>query len=143
MEFKHPSAKNAWVGDGKIRQWFEVVIDAASEPHEHRAYICKNCWQLFRSDEDLWTLQCHMDAHERWGDLPYDARRPSPILTGEQLVNLHKLLFERFEAVIPEAGTWKFECKACKRRFPHRSDHRELLGHYRSCEAFKKEGPVQ
>jgi hypothetical protein len=143
MEFKRPSAKNAWVGDAKIRHWFEIVMDASSEPHEHRGYICKNCWQSFHADGDLWTLQCHIEAHERWNDKPYDSRRPSPILTGEQLVDLHKLLLERFDAIIPEAGTWKFECKACKRRFPHRSDHRELLGHYRSCEAFRKEGLVQ
>ncbi len=143
MEFRRPSAKDAWVGDQKIRRWFEVVIDAAPDPHEHRAYICKNCWQIFGADDDLWALEYHVEAHERWCDTPYDSPRPSPILTGEQLVNLHKLLFEGFDAVTPEAGTWKFECKACKKRFPHRSDHRELLGHYRSCEAFGAKGPIQ
>lgn len=143
MQFKGQSAKDAWVGDESIRRWFEIVIDAAFLPHQHRAYICKSCWQTFSTEEELWTLQCHVEAHERWGDVPYDSRRPSPILTGEQLVNLHQLLFERFDAVSPEAGAWKFQCKACKKKFPHRSDHRELLGHFRSCEAIEKKGSIQ
>ena len=65
MEFRGPSAKDAWVGDQKIRHWFEIVIDTARDPHEHRAYICKNCWQMFDADDDLWALGCHVEAHER------------------------------------------------------------------------------
>lgn len=143
MQFRGPSARDAWIGNEKIRQWFEVAIDTAVEPHQQRAYVCKSCWQTFNADEELWTLQCHVEAHERWGNVPYDSRRPSAIMTGEQLVNLHQLLFERFDAVTPEAGAWKFQCKACMKRFPHRSDHRELLGHYRSCEASGVKGPIQ
>jgi hypothetical protein len=143
VQFRGPIARGAWIGDEKVRQWFEIVMDAAVDPHQQRAYICKSCWQMFTADEELWTLQYHVEAHEHWGDHPYDSRRPSRILTGEELVALHKLLFEQFDAVLPEAGTWKFQCKACKKRFPHRSDHRELLGHFRSCEAGGVKGPVQ
>ena len=138
-----PSGQNAWIGDEEIRRWFEVVMDTASEPHEHRAYICKSCWQVFGSGERLWDIKVHVHAHERLGELPYASSRPPRILTGSQIISLHKLLLDRFEIVNPEVGTWKFECKACKRRFPHRSDHLELLGHHRFCEAHLENASIQ
>ena len=137
------SARDAWVSNEIIRQWFEIVIGAAFDPHQHRAYICKSCWQIFNADEELWTLQDHIEAHGRWGGLPYDSPRPPRSLTGEQLVSFHQMLIERFDTVIPEAGTWKFECKACKKRFPHRTDYRALVGHFSSCEALEMKGPIQ
>jgi hypothetical protein len=144
MQFREPTARDAWIGNEMIRRWFEIVIDAAVEPRQHRAYVCKGCWHTFDADEELCTLQCHVEEHERWGAVPYGSNRMAPIIMpGEQMVNLHQLLFERFDAVTPEAGTWKFQCKACKKRFPHRSDLGELLGHFRSCEALEVQGPIQ
>lgn len=143
MRFVTPRGTNAWMNDEKIRRWFEIVIDASSEPHQQRAYICKSCWQMFGCGERLWDIKVHIDAHERLGELPYTSSRPPQILTGEQVVRLYKLLFEYFDAVNPEVGTWKFECKACKKRFPHRSDHLELLGHYRTCETVIRNMPIQ
>lgn len=144
MQLRGPSARDAWIDNEKIRQWFEIVMDAAVEPHQQRAYVCKSCWHTFDADAELWSLQCHVEDHERWGAVPYGSKRTSPIImTGEQMANLHRLLFERFDAVTPEAGTWKFQCKVCKRRFPHRSDLGELLGHFRSCEATETNGLIQ
>jgi hypothetical protein len=143
ITYGDPKARDAWVNDERIRRWFEIVVDAAVEPHQHRACICKGCWLTFSADEKLWTLKNHMEDHERGNDQPYSSSRPDRNLTGEQVVSLHRLLFERFDAVIPEAGTWKFECKACKRRFPHRTVLPVLLLHERSCEAAAVSGLVQ
>ena len=143
MEYPFPTARDAWVNDKAIRRWFEIVIDAESAPHQHRAYICKCCWRKFYANQRLLDIEYHIETHERRGDLPYSSQCPSQILTGEQVMEINKQLLERFDTIIPEAGTWKFQCKACLRRFLHRSDYRELLEHYDSCRASKATGPIQ
>jgi hypothetical protein len=54
-------------------------------------------------------------------------------MTGEQVFNFHSMLMERFDVVTPEAGTWKFECKHCKKRLPHRTAFAGLMGHSLGC----------
>jgi len=143
MQFSGPIAKDAWKSDESLRYWFEIAIDFAFNPEQHRAYICKNCWQIFSADEDLWTVQNHLLTHEKHGDKPYDEFRPSRVLTGEQLMHLYMKLLEGFETVLPGAGTWKFRCRTCQKRFPHRTDHLELLGHFRTCDGGRQNGLIQ
>jgi hypothetical protein len=65
---------------------------------------------------------------------------PGPTaITGEQVVDLHRTLVDRFEIVTPEVGTWKFECRRCRRRFPHRTPHKELIAHAAVCSMTSQE----
>jgi len=81
ITYGDPKARDAWVNDERIRRWFEIVVDAAVEPHQHRACICKGCWLTFSADEKLWTLKNHMEDHERGNDQPYSSSRPDRNLT--------------------------------------------------------------
>jgi len=144
MEIRGPGALDAWVGNEKIRRWFEIVVDTAVEPHQQRAYICKGCWHTFDASIEVWRLEIHAEGHGDSGVSPYGSKRAIPlVMSGEQLVNMHQLLFERFNVVTPEVGAWKFQCKNCRERLPHRSSVAELLGHFQDCKGTEPKGPIQ
>jgi hypothetical protein len=127
-----PSAYNAWKDNETLRQWFEVIFDTSVNPPEHSGYVCKGCWEQFEARTNAMRLIAHSGWHESQGDLPYSTPRPSAI-TGEQVFNLYSGIREYFDAVMPEAGTWKFECRSCKKLLPHRTAHRDLMEHARTC----------
>jgi hypothetical protein len=127
-----PSGRNAWKQSEEIRRWYEVTFDTVPDESTHSGYVCKCCWEQFEAHTSPISLLGHATLHERRGERPYSRRRPASI-TGEQIVELHKSLVEAFQVVMPDAGTWKFECRRCKRKLPHRSTHRELLQHAAIC----------
>lgn len=127
-----PSGYDAWKHNATLRQWFEVVLDTAASPPEHSAYMCKCCWEQFPASTELMKLIAHAGRHESQMESPYSSSRPSPI-TGEQVFDLYHGISDKFEAVTPEVGTWKFQCRSCKKLLPHRTTHRELMGHARMC----------
>lgn len=127
-----PSGHNAWKDSERIRTWFEVVFDMTETPPRHTAYVCKCCWEQMPASEDLIGLMAHAEWHESHGESPYSSRRASPI-TGEQIYDLYGQINLLFEAMMPEAGTWKFQCRKCKKRLPHRSTHKDLMLHARVC----------
>jgi hypothetical protein len=127
-----PSGYDAWKYNETLRQCFEVVSDTAASPPEHSAYVCKCCWEQFPASTELMKLIAHAGGHESQGELPYSSARPSPI-TGEQVFDLYHGISEHFEAVTPEVGTWKFQCRRCKKLLPHRTAHKDLMWHARTC----------
>lgn len=128
-----PSGTDAWRGSPTIRDWFEVVFDVTTTPHSNTAYICKCCWQQFRAGgTDPFRLEGHALLHTERGERPYATDRLS-FLSGEHILESHRLVNEHFAVVTPEVGTWKFECRCCRRRFPHRSDCRDLIHHGLEC----------
>ena len=129
-----PSAHEAWKNSDEIREYFEATFDMSIEPSQHVGFVCKCCWELFDSGESKIRLAGHALGHSERRDVPYSRRRPTPI-TGEQVCDFHSQLMERFDIVTPEVGTWKFECKICKKRLPHRTPVRGLIGHIFGCGA--------
>jgi DNA-directed RNA polymerase subunit RPC12/RpoP len=126
------SGKDAWKRISSLREWFEVVLNVATEPHDHVGYVCKHCWQQFNADTSPLSLEGHAILHEQRGEQAYSTNRLES-LTGEKIIELHKLISTHFQPVVPEAGTWKFECLHCGKRLPHRSDYRELIQHGTIC----------
>lgn len=127
-----PSAYNAWKDSETLRRWFEVVLDTSVNPPEHSGYVCKCCWEQFQARTDAMRLIAHSGWHESQKESPYSTPRPSPI-TGEQIFDLYCGISEHFEAVTPEVGTWKFQCRSCKKLLPHRTAHKDLMEHARTC----------
>ena len=127
-----PSAHEAWKYNEEIRQYFEASFDMNVEPPKHVGFVCKCCWETFDAGESPIGLAGHALGHSQRSDIPYSRKRPSPI-TGEQVCDFHSQLMERFNMVLPEAGTWKFECKICMKRLPHRSSFIALLAHSEVC----------
>ena len=127
-----PSGYNAWKENGTLRQWFEVVFETTASPPEHSAYVCKCCWEQFPARTELMKLLAHAGDHESQGDSPYLSKRPSAI-TGEIIFDLYSSISEHFEAVTPEVGTWKLQCRKCKKLLPHRTAHKDLMLHARTC----------
>lgn len=133
-----PNAREAWKRSEEIRNCFEVTFDMSVEPPKHMGFVCKCCWEQFDAAESLIRMSGHALGHSDRRDVPYSGVRPTPI-TGEQVCSLHSQLMERFDIVTPEVGTWKFECKACKKRLPHRTPVGGLMGHNAGCsEAFEQ-----
>jgi hypothetical protein len=137
-----PSGKDAWKHDSKIRECFEVVFNTAVDPHCHTAYVCKSCWRQFEARTSPIELAGHALLHSSRSEPPYSSSRLTT-LSGEKIVEIHRLLIKGFEVVTPEAGTWKFECRRCNKRFPHRTDYLDLLGHSLVCRAAVSSGSVQ
>jgi hypothetical protein len=127
-----PSAYNAWKENETLRQWFEVIFDTFVNPPEHSGYVCKGCWEQFEARTNAMRLIAHSGWHESQGELPYSTARPFAI-TGEQVFDLYSGIREYFDAVTPAAGTWKFQCRSCKKLLPHRTTHRDLMEHARTC----------
>jgi len=128
-----PSGLDAWKDNETLRLWFEIVFDTTFSPPKHSGYLCKCCWEQFAAAENLMKLLAHAGSHESRGDVRYSSKRPLPI-TGEQVLDLYRSTLEHFEAVTPEVGTWKFQCRTCKELLPHRTTHKDLLDHSRVCE---------
>jgi hypothetical protein len=128
-----PSGVNAWKYDQHLADSFEIGFDVSVEPYRHTAYICKVCFRQFSANESLLTLHGHSLLHSA----ATIAAMPSPlqrgVLSGEHIVELYTTLVQYFDSVTPDAGTWKFECRHCKKRLPHRSDFDDLLRHARAC----------
>ncbi len=137
-----PSGEDAWKYDVEIREWFEVVFNTAVDPHVHTAYICKSCWRQFEASTSPITLRGHILLHSGQREAPYSSGRLTA-LSGEKIVELHRLLTLEFEIVTPEAGTWKFQCRRCNRRLPHRTDYLDLLSHSLACPVAVSSGSVQ
>ena len=127
-----PSGKDAWKSSQPIREWFEVVFDTNVNPSEHTAYVCKSCWEQFDARTSPINLEGHALGHSSRAEKQYSRARVTS-LSGEAIVEFHGQLLDHFDIVTPEAGTWKFECKACKKRIPHRMTLRELLEHGVNC----------
>lgn len=123
---------DAWKHNETLRQWFEVVLDTTATPPEHTAYVCKSCWEQFPANTDVLGLLGHATRHDTEVEPPYSSSRPTPV-SGEQVFEMYRAISERFEAVTPEVGAWKFECKVCKVLLPHRSTHRDLMEHAKFC----------
>lgn len=126
------NAWEAWKRSEEIRTYFEATFDMSVEPPKHTGFVCKCCWEQFDYQESLIRLGGHALGHSEKHDIPYSRARPTPI-TGEQVYALHSQLLERFNVVTPEVGTWKFECKICKKRLPHRTSVGGLMGHSLGC----------
>jgi hypothetical protein len=134
--------KDAWKHDAQIREWFEVVFDTAVDPHIHTAYICKSCGQPFQARTSPFELLRHAKGHSGRRETPDSGVRMTA-LSGEKIVELHQLLMQEFEIVAPEAETWKFQCRRCNKRLPHRTNYRDLLGHSLVCPAAVSSASVQ
>lgn len=128
-----PSSLNAWKYDQKLVDSFEIGFDVSVEPYRHTAYICKVCFRQFSANVGLLSLHGHALLHlnERVAATTTPAERG--LVSGERIVELYTTLVQYFDSVTPEAGTWKFECRHCKKRLPHRSDFDDLLRHARAC----------
>lgn len=126
------NAFQAWKHDEEIRKYFEAIFDMNVEPPAHTGFVCKCCREQFDCTESPVRLSGHALLHSERRDAPYSTARPLPI-TGEQVHQLYSMLKERFDAVTPEVGTWKFECKFCKNRLPHRTAVAGLMGHSEYC----------
>lgn len=134
-----PSGYNAWKHDETIRQWFEVVFDTFTNPMKHTGYVCKCCWEQFEANTNTITLLAHAGWHQSRGESLYPTDRPSAI-TGEEVWDLFHALSEHFQRVMPQAGTWKFQCRKCLKLLPHRTPHHELMSHARICSDAKSPG---
>ncbi len=126
------NAWEAWKHSEEIRKCFEATFDMSVEPPKHTGFVCKCCWGQFDVAESPIRLGGHALGHSEKRDVPYSRARPSA-MTGEQVYALHSQLMERFNVVFPEVGTWKFECKCCKKRLPHRTSVGGLMGHSIGC----------
>jgi hypothetical protein len=135
----NPSGYDAYKYSAAIRQWFEVVFDTTASPPEHSGYVCKCCWEQFPAATGLMNLIAHAESHESQRESPYASPRPSP-LTGEQVLDLYHGISEHYEAVTPEVGTWKFQCRKCKKLLPHRTARRDLTRHAQTCAAADSPG---
>jgi hypothetical protein len=51
------------------------------------------------------------------------------IVTGKDAWKGNATIREWFEVVVPDVGTWKFQCRRCSTLLPHQSDYRDLLDH--------------
>jgi hypothetical protein len=125
-------AHEAWKHSEEIHNYFEATFDMSVEPPKHMGFVCKCCWEQFDCQMSAISLAGHALVHSEKHDAPYSRVRPTPI-TGEQVRAFHSMLIERFDVVIPEVGTWKFECKICKKRLPHRTSVGGLIGHSFGC----------
>jgi hypothetical protein len=122
----------AWKSHEEIRQCFKVLFDMSSEPPRETGYVCKFCSQWFDSGDGLFELTNHAAMHRMNYNFPYATPRFAAI-TGEQVFDLHAQIAEAFEFAYPVVGTWKFDCKSCGRRFPHRTSACELAIHAKHC----------
>ena len=127
-----PNAQDAWKHSEESREFFEATFDMSVEPPKHMGFVCKCCWEQFDYQESPIRLAGHALGHSENRDVPYSKARPTPI-TGEQVHDFHSMLMQRFDVVIPEVGTRKFECKYCKTRLPHRTSFGGLMGHSAGC----------
>jgi len=128
-----PSANGILESEPWVREYLEVVFDTAQQEAKVTAFICKVCWKQFDTQTNALSLLGHVEYHRSRQQKPYHSHRRL-FLSGEDILERRDALIKYFEVFTPEAGTWKFRCRTCDKRFPHRTDYDELLQHGVECE---------
>jgi hypothetical protein len=131
-----PTAESILQSEPWVKDYLEVIQDLAASRPKTVGFICKVCWKHYGSSTDAIGLLGHVANHKAQQHQPYLTPRKL-VVTGEEIIQKQEILTDSFKIVTPEASTWKFQCRACQRVFPHRTECDELIRHGLNCRAMK------